>query len=100
MDTDFFDGLASACDDLFQRKLPVIVGRMAKDHFQDNFRRGGFVNGGLHAWKPVNRFASGANGSYGPLLSGRNHLFSSIEYRPSDYQVVIGNYLPYAPVHN
>ena len=28
--------------------MPVIAGRMAKDHFQDNFRQGGFVNGGLH----------------------------------------------------
>ena len=31
-----------------KRKMPVIAGRMAKDHFQDNFRREGFVNGGLH----------------------------------------------------
>ena len=100
MDTGIFDGLASGCDDMFRRRLPVIVGRMAKDHFQDNFRLGGFVNGGLHAWKPVSRFSSGAAGSYGPLLSGRNHLFSSIEYRPSDYRVVIGNSLPYAPAHN
>ena len=26
-------------DDLMKRKMPVIAGRMAKDHFQDNFRR-------------------------------------------------------------
>ena len=32
-------------DDLMKRKMPVIAGRMAKDHFQDNFRREGFVNG-------------------------------------------------------
>ena len=37
-------------DDLMKRKMPVIAGRMAKDHFQDNFRREGFVNGGLHPW--------------------------------------------------
>ena len=35
-------------DDLMKRKMPVIAGRMAKDHFQDNFRREGFVNGGLN----------------------------------------------------
>lgn len=32
-------------DGLMKRKMPVIAGRMAKDHFQDNFRQGGFVNG-------------------------------------------------------
>lgn len=26
---------------LMKRKLPVIVGRMAKDHYQENFRKGG-----------------------------------------------------------
>lgn len=35
-------------DTLMRRNMPVIAGRMAKDHFQDNFRKGGFVNGGLH----------------------------------------------------
>lgn len=35
-------------DSMMRRKLPVAVGRMAKDHFQDNFRQGGFVDGGLH----------------------------------------------------
>ncbi|MEK6497213.1 hypothetical protein AABQ75_08980, partial [Campylobacter jejuni] len=37
-------------DDLMRRRMPVIAGRMAKDHFQDNFRQEGFVNGGLHPW--------------------------------------------------
>ena len=26
-------------DDLMRRRMPVIAGRMAKDHFHDNFRR-------------------------------------------------------------
>lgn len=100
MATEIFDGLGRAFDDLFRRKLPVMLGSLAQGHFQDNFRLGGFVNGGLHEWKPVSRFATGAAGGYGPLLSGRNHLYSSIEYRASDYRVVIGNYVAYAPVHN
>jgi hypothetical protein len=37
-------------DKMMRRKMPVIAGRMAKDHFQENFRKGGFVNGGLHPW--------------------------------------------------
>lgn len=89
--------------ELMRRKLPVIVGRMAKDHFQDNFRKGGFVNGGLHRWPVTRRQQSGtggANSQYGPLLSGRNHLFASIKYVPSDFRVTLSNDLPYAPVHN
>ena len=34
---------------LVDRKIPVATGKLAKDHFQDNFRKGGFVNGGLQA---------------------------------------------------
>ena len=57
-------------DGLMKRKMPVIAGRMAKDHFQDNFRREGFVNGGLHPWPKAKRLSSGrtdAAGSYGTL---------------------------------
>ena len=31
-------------EQLMRRQLPIKVGRMAKDHYQDNFRKGGFVN--------------------------------------------------------
>lgn len=34
-------------EQLMRRQLPIKVGRMAKDHYQDNFRKGGFVNRGL-----------------------------------------------------
>ncbi len=90
-------------DDLIKRKMPVIAGRMAKDHFQDNFRREGFVNGGLQPWPRAKRLSPGrtdAAGLYGTLLSGRNHLFSSVKYVPADYRVRVANDLPYAPVHN
>ena len=86
-----------------RRKMPVIAGRMAKDHFQENFRKGGFVNGGLHPWPQAKRLSSGrtdAASNYGTLLSGRNHLFSSIKYIPSDYRVKVSNELVYAPIHN
>lgn len=90
-------------DMLVRRRMPVIAGRMAKDHFQDNFRQGGFVNGGLHPWPEAKRLSSGATDAasrYGTLLSERNHLFSSIKYMPSDYRVKVANELVYAPVHN
>lgn len=90
-------------DAMMRRQMPVIAGRLAKDHFQDNFRRGGFVNGGLHPWPKARRLASGgtdAASQYGTLLSGRNHLFNSIKYMPSDYRVKVVNELSYAPLHN
>ena len=90
-------------DTAMRHRMPVIAGRMAKDHFQDNFRRGGFVNGGLHPWPKARRLSSGgtsAASQYGTLLSGRNHLFNSIKYIPSDYRVKVANEVVYAPLHN
>ena len=50
-----FSALLKAKDaelnDFRHRKLPVLVGRTAKDHFQENFRQGGFVDGSLHPWQ-------------------------------------------------
>ena len=79
-------------DQLMRRQLPVKIGRMAKDHFQENFRKGGFVNNGLQQWSKTKRQLSGTSSAaaqYGPLLSGRNHLFSSMKYTPSDYRVKV-----------
>lgn len=89
--------------ELMRRKLPVIVGRMAKDHYQDNFCKRGFVNNGLQKWPVTKRQRSGsssASATYGPLLSKRNHLFSSVKYAPGDYRVKVSNEVPYAAIHN
>lgn len=90
-------------DQLMRRQLPVKIGRMAKDHFQENFRKDGFVNNGLQQWPKSKRQLSGTSSAaaqYGPLLSGRNHLFSSMKYTPSDYRVKVANEVPYAAIHN
>ena len=89
--------------DAIHRRLPVKIGRMATDHFQDNFRRGGFVDGGLHPWPVTHRQQSGgksANSQYGPLMSARKNLYGSIRYVPGDAQVTVGTSVPYAAVHN
>ena len=89
-------------DDLFRRRLPVVVGSMAKDHYQANFRKGGFVNNGLQKWQPAKRTLSGRKGAsakYKTLLSSRNHLFSAIQYTPGDARVTISNPVPYAAAH-
>lgn len=89
--------------DAIHRRLPVKIGRMATDHFQDNFRQGGFVDGGLHPWPKTRRQQAGgksANSQYGPLMSARKNLYGSIRYVPGDAQVVVGTSVPYAAVHN
>lgn len=89
--------------DAIHRRLPVKIGRIATDHFQENFRRGGYVDGGLHPWPVTRRQQSGgkdASSQYGPLLSARKNLYGSIRYVPGDAQVVVGTSVPYAAVHN
>ena len=88
---------------LIARKLPVAAGKYAKQHFQDNFRQGGFVNGGLHPWPQAKRLSSGGTGAdsqYKTLMSSRNHLFSSINYTPGIAKVTIFNDVVYAAIHN
>lgn len=84
------------------RTIPVKAGRAAKDHFQENFKKSGFVNNGLHPWTRSKRIgtAKDSAGSYGTLLSGQNHLYSSINYKPERGKVTISNEVPYARVHN
>ena len=90
-------------DTLVRRELPIKVGRMAKDHYQENFRKGGFVNEGLKRWPQTKRQSTGSKSAaagYSPLLSRRNHLFSSVKYTPGDYRVRVANDVEYAPLHN
>lgn len=96
------DACSADIEKCVSRTLPVKAGNIAKDHFQQNFRLGGFVNNGLHKWKISKRInvAKGVKGSYKTLMSGRNHLYSSIEYRTHSSGVTIENRVPYAPVHN
>jgi len=90
-------------DDLVRRKMPVHAGRIAVDHVQDNFRKGGFMNDGLQKWKKSNRELHGGSSaadSYRTLMSGRNHLYSSTKYILGDARVTIQNDVKYAGIHN
>ncbi len=86
----------------FERRIPLKVGNAGKSHFKENFRRGGFVDKNLTKWKPAKRIgiAKGAKSQYGTLLSARNYLYNSINYRVLPYQVIIFTRVPYAIVHN
>ena len=92
------DKIASA----FERRIPLMVGNAGKSHFKSNFQKGGFVDHNLKKWKPAKRIgkAKGAKGQYGTLLSARNYLYNSINYRFLPYQVIIFTRVPYAIVHN
>lgn len=84
-------------------RLPRKVGTLAVQHFKQNFREEGFVDGGLRPWQKAKRQLSGgrnASSRYKTLTSARNHLMSSIEARPSAGAVSIENHVPYAKIHN
>lgn len=85
-----------------QTALPRKVGIIASNHYKDNFRRGGFVDGGINPWIPAKRqgVAKGAAGKYGPLLSKRTHLMRSIRSEPGNARVKIINDVVYARIHN
>lgn len=83
-----------AMRDEIPRKAAVI----AKNHFRQNFRDGGFTDGGLHAWKKTKRQKAGS--PYKPLTSERNHLMNSIDAVPAPGQVTVVSPVPYARIHN
>ena len=86
-----------------RRTAPVIVGRLAENHFRDSFRQGGFVDRELRPWPRTRRQQSGAGtaeSQYGPLLSSREHLMLSVEHTTYDYGALVYNRVPYAPIHN
>lgn len=88
---------------LRDKVLPVKVGNAAVNHFKQNFREGGFRDGGLQKWKTTRRQESGgknAASQYGPLLSRQNHLMQSIRYVPEAGKVTVINDVDYAQAHN
>lgn len=44
----FMEKERKALEKFLRREMPVIAGRMAQDHFQNNFRLGGFVLSLIH----------------------------------------------------
>ena len=83
---------------LKDRVLPVKVGRAVRDSVRNNFRKGGFYG---QTWKPPMRTDLGFEGpSYGPMLSGTNHLMMSTDYVAEPGRVIIQNSLIYAQIHN
>lgn len=101
--TKLIESKQSEINAFVRQKMPVIAGRMAKDHFQNNFRKGGFVDRGLNKWQPSKRLSSDGNSAasqYGTLLSSRNRLFGSINYTCGSGWVKVSTGVKYAAIHN
>ena len=111
-DKQFLRKLASVrkdIDKLVSDKWPRKAGVMAVNLFNENFRKGGFLNKVRVAWRRTKRQnnprmtkagKTTAASSYGPLLSARRHLSRSNEKIVGNGQVTIVNKVPYAAVHN
>ena len=87
---------------LIARTLPVKIGAKAKSIYQANFRKGGFQDGGLQAWRVTRRqlLGKGADAGRGPLLSSRQVLYKSLSYTPERGAVTIYTNVKYAAIHN
>lgn len=99
----FVQKLKAQLDKEIRDVLPRRVGVKAVNLVKQNFRDGGFHDGGLRPWQKSKRELAGgkrAGSRYGTLLSARNHLMSSTQYRPVTNGVVIENLVPYARIHN
>ena len=97
-----FAELAKKSKDEMQINLLCKVGVIAKNHFTDNFRKGGFVDDTLQPWQTTKRqqWGRGAEGKYTPLTSRRDHLMRSITAHPRPGEVTIINDVEYASIHN
>ena len=95
--------IESGTQKFLRDEMPRITGRLAVNHYQANFRKGGFVDETLDPWPVTRRQLSGAaraGNKYGPLLSRRNHLMKSTGYETSDFRARVFNDATYAPIHN
>jgi len=89
---------------LINDDLPIIIGKMAVDHFKKNFQNEAW---GHEKWQEVKRRLQPAKkgykkaGSRRKILSGETgNLGRSIQYDAQKRQVVIHSDLLYAAVHN
>ncbi len=84
------------------RTIPVKAGTEAVNHFRDNFRKEGFVDDTLRAWKPSKRKSNPKHPdqAYNTLMSRRNNLYKSIRKETAPGKVTVYTNVPYAAAHN
>lgn len=85
-----------------RRTIPLKVSVAMENHAKDNFRQGGFVDGGLHPWKTTLRqkYGKGADAKYTPLLSREQNLMNANKHRYEPFKAIAYNDATYAAIHN
>ena len=90
--------------DLAVRDAPVIIGKVATDHFKESFQNEGFTDQTLNPWKEVKRRQNpkitGAKASRKILTGDTGDLGESIKYRTIPGAAVIYSDKAYAEAHN
>ena len=86
---------------------PRVAGKIAADHFTENFRKQGFVNGGLRRWKMVRRKEVEPKTRRRRTLAGRPILTGDtadlgrgVGYEVGRARATVFNDVSYARVHN
>ena len=88
------------------KNIRMDIGKMAVDHFTENFQVEGFVNSTTEPWKDVKRRTDprvrGARSTRKILTGDTGNLGRSITYKvgPGENQVTIFSDIPYASAHN
>ena len=78
--------------------VPRAVGIEVSELFKSNFDKGGFFG---QPWQTPLRIPAGLPGpEHGPLLSGTNHLRSSIKYDHMPWRTIVYTIVHYAGIHN
>lgn len=85
------------------KDAPRHVGKIAVDHYKQNFDKEGFANGGLQKWREVKRrqppVKKGAAGRRKILRGETLELMNSIQYRPEPARTIIFSDVEYFSVH-
>lgn len=98
--------LSEEVSGFIQGDLRANVGKIAVDHFTENFQHEGFTDQGIEKWKEVKRRMNprtrGARKARKILTGDTGDLGRSIKYDigPGPGQVRINSDLPYATAHN
>jgi len=99
------EGIVSELDEYARNEAPRLIGKIAVDHFTENFQKEGFVNGGLQKWQEVKRRENPSkkypSDATRLILTGRSGaLGRSLEKQETANEVTIFSTLPYAAAHN
>lgn len=97
--------LSAEVEDFTDNDAPVVMGKIAVDHFKESFQNEGFTDNTLEKWDEVKRRlnpkVTGAKASRAILTGDTANLGESFEEPVIEKaQVTIKSDLPYAKAHN